>query len=122
VRIPLIGGIRAAGLPTTELARNIERKLVAEKIFTNPTAIINIQPRYVTVGGAVRNPNAITWSTDLTLSTAITRASGFSDFANRKKIKVTRDGKVAFYNLTKVDKDPSQNPKLLPGDEVEVRE
>ncbi len=124
VRIPLIGGVRATGISTTQLARAIERKLVSEKIFTNPTAVINLQPtsRFVTVGGAVRNPNSVTWTNDMTLSNAITRASGFGDFANKKKIKLTRDGKVTYFNLTKSEKDPTQNPKLLPGDEVEVLE
>ncbi len=33
-----------------------------------------------------------------------------------------RDGKIQTFNLKKADKDPNQNPKLLPGDEVEVPE
>jgi polysaccharide export outer membrane protein len=124
VRVPLIGGLRATGTSTTQLARAIERKLVADKIFTNPTAVINLQPqsRFVTVGGAVRAPQAVPWNTDMTLSTAITRAGDFGDFANKKKIKLTRDGKVSYYNLTKSETDPTQNPKLLPSDEVTVKE
>jgi polysaccharide export outer membrane protein len=124
VRIPYIGGLRATGISTTQLARAVERKLIADKIFTHPTAVINLQPqsRFVTVGGAVRAPQAVPWNTDMTLSNAITRAGDFSDFADRKKIKLTREGKVAYYNLTKSEKDPSQNPKLLPADEVTVKE
>lgn len=124
VRIPLIGGIKAAGVSTTQLARVIERKLVAEKIFTNPTAVINLQPqsRFVTVGGAVRAPQAVPWNNDMTLSNAITRAGDFSDFANKKKIKLTREGKVQYFNLKNSEKDPRQNPKLLPADEVTVSE
>jgi protein involved in polysaccharide export with SLBB domain len=124
VRIPLIGGIKASGTSTTQVARAIERKLVAEKIFTNPTAVINLQPqsRFVTVGGAVRAPQAVPWNNDMTLSNAITRAGDFSDFANHKKIKVTREGKVSYYNLKNSEKDPTQNPKLLPADEVTVSE
>lgn len=124
VRIPLIGGVKAAGISTTQLARAIERKLMSEKIFTNPTAVINLQPtsRFVTVGGAVRAPQAVPWNNDMTLSNAITRAGDFSDFANKKKIKVTREGKVQYFNLRNSEKDPSQNPKLLPADEVTVSE
>src|SRR4051794_27980187 len=53
VRLPLIGEVKAAGVSTTDLARAIERKLVANKIFTTPTAVITIQPntRVVSVGG-----------------------------------------------------------------------
>lgn len=124
VRLPLIGGLKASGISTTQLARNIERKLVSEKIFTNPTAVVNLTPqsRFVTVGGAVRAPQAVPWNVDMTLSNAITRAGDFSDFANKKKIKVTREGKVQYFNLKLSEKDPNQNPKLLPADEVTVLE
>src|SRR4051812_26126603 len=84
--------IRANGLTTTQLERTIEKRLVAEKIFTNPTAVIMLQPssRFVTVGGAVRNPNIVPWTPELTLSMAIKRAAGFGDFAAKKKVKVSR--------------------------------
>jgi protein involved in polysaccharide export with SLBB domain len=70
----------------------------------------------------VRAPQAVPWNNDMTLTNAITRAQGFADFANKKKVKLVREGKSAVFNLTRVDKDPTQNPKLLPGDEVEVPE
>ncbi|HEV7403744.1 MAG TPA: polysaccharide biosynthesis/export family protein [Chthoniobacteraceae bacterium] len=120
VRIPFIGELKAAGTSSTTLARAIERKLVAEKIFTSPTAVITLNPasRFVTVGGAVRSPQAVPWTNDLTLSNAIIRAGGDNGFPNYRKVKLTRDGKATFYNLSRADKDPAQNPKLLPGDEV----
>lgn len=124
VRLPLVGGFRASGNSTTQLARTIERKLVADKIFTNPTVVINLQPtsRFVTVGGAVRAPQAVPWNVDMTLTNAITRAGDFSDFANKKKVKVTREGKVQYFNIKNSERDPTQNPKLLPADEVTVLE
>jgi protein involved in polysaccharide export with SLBB domain len=111
-------------LSTTQFARSVERKLIDAKIFTTPTVVVNLQPqsRFVTVGGGVRAPQTIAWTPDLNLSSAIKRAGGQSDFGNIKRIKITRDGKNTLYNLKKRDKDPSQNPKLLPGDEVEVYE
>jgi len=124
VDIPYIGAMKAQGLSTTQFARSVERKLIDAKIFTTPTVVVNLQPqsRFVTVGGGVRAPQTIAWTPDLNLSSAIKRAGGQSDFGNIKRIKITRDGKNTLYNLKKRDKDPSQNPKLLPGDEVEVYE
>jgi polysaccharide export outer membrane protein len=123
VRIPLIGQMRAAGISFTQLSRNIERKLVSDKIFTNPTCIfLNSGSRFVTVGGAVRAPQAVPWNSDTTLTNAITRAGDFTEFADRKKVKVMREGQVSYYNTKRIDKDPTQNPKLLPGDEVYVKE
>lgn len=124
VDIPYMGTMRAAGQTVTQFSRGLEKKLVDEKIFTNPTVVLNLQPssRFITIGGGVRGPGAIPWSQDLTLSTALKRAGGTSDFGSTSKIRVTRDGKVMVYNLKRAQKDPSQNPKLLPGDEVDVPE
>ncbi len=124
VRIPFIGELKAAGVSPTELARAIERKLVTDKIFTSPTAVITLRPesRLVSVGGAVKSPQALQWTNELTLSNAIIRAGGDNGFVNYRKVKLTRDGKITFFNLNRADKDPAQNPKLLPGDEVIVPE
>jgi protein involved in polysaccharide export with SLBB domain len=124
VDIPYIGQLRAGGETVTQFSRAMERKLIDEKIFTNPTVVLSLQPssRFITIGGGVRSPGAIPWSQDLTLSSALKRAGGTSDFGNTGKIKVTRDGKVSVFSLKRAAKDPNQNPKLLPGDEVDVPE
>jgi protein involved in polysaccharide export with SLBB domain len=122
IRLPLIGDLKAAGSSTTDLARAIDRKLVAGKIFTTPTTHIAVLQQFVTVGGAVRSPQAVPWTHGMTLSNAIIRAGGDNGFPNYRKVKLTRDGKISYYNLTRVEKDPGQNPKLLPGDEIIVPE
>src|SRR5687767_12589412 len=43
VTIPIIGRMRAAGLTPNSLATAIERRLKDEKIFTNPSVILNTQ-------------------------------------------------------------------------------
>ena len=123
VSVPFVGAVRAAGLTPSQLAVAIQNKLISEKIFTNPTALINLPQatRTVTIGGEVRSPQAMAYSPDLTLNAAVMRAGGATEFGSLKKVKVTRDGKSTVYNLTKKDKDPSQNPRLLPGDEVQVQ-
>ena len=42
VNVPLAGQIKAAGYTQSQLEKSIERKLVEEKIFTHPTATINV--------------------------------------------------------------------------------
>ncbi len=126
VGIPLLkDSVKAAGLSMDQLVKAIDAQLIAEKIFTHPLAVIQLPPqtRVVTLGGpGMRQGTSINYTSDMTLSSAIMRAGGFSDYGNQKKIKLTRGGKSQFFNLKKADKDPSQNPKLLPGDEVEVPE
>jgi polysaccharide export outer membrane protein len=120
VRFPYIGELKAAGSTIGEFSRAVEHQFVARKIFTNPTVIITLpaSSRTVTVGGEVKNPGAIPWSPDLTLSEAVDRAGG-GVLDEVGKVKVIHEGKTSIFNLKRV-KDSTQNPKLSPGDEVKV--
>ncbi len=125
VNIPLVGDVRAEGYAPGQLEKAIQQRLVAGKIFTNPTIIISVQAvaRIVTVGGGVRAPQRMQWFPDLTLKSAIQSAQGLTEFASGKNIRVIRGGKVAgTYDYKKISRDPSTDPKLLPGDQVDVPE
>jgi protein involved in polysaccharide export with SLBB domain len=128
VGIPLLNPkdpVKAAGLTAAGLAKAISDRLIAEKIFTHPLAVITLpnQVRSVSIGGpGVRQAGTVNWTPDLTLRSAINHVGGFSDYANQGKIKITRGGKSFVVNMKKADRDPTQNPKLEPGDEVEVPE
>jgi protein involved in polysaccharide export with SLBB domain len=123
VNFPHIGEVQAVGLTPNQLQNSIQNKLIADKIFTRPSVNINVVNtlRTVTVGGGgVRQANKIQWSPDLSLSSAIDQAGGYGDFADKKRVRLIRDGKVQSFDMRKVEKDPSLDPKLLPGDQVTV--
>lgn len=125
VSVPLIGELHAVGLTPSQLERTVEGKLVAEKIFTHPTVLISVAQatRYVSVSGGVRAPQRLQWSNDLTLTSAIGNCAGLSDFGSPKGIRIIRNQNVfGVFNLTELQKDPAKDPKLLPGDQVVVRE
>ena len=121
VNIPYAGSLQAAGKTPSELERMIERSLIDKKIFRWPTATINVANsiRFVVIGGNVRNPSRMPWSADLTLMSAIAAAGGPGDFAG-DKINLIRGGKITLYSYKKLKKDPSQDPRLLPSDQVDV--
>ncbi len=122
VNIPLGGQIRAAGLTLSQLETAIERRLIDEKIFTGPTATINVpnQARFVTVGGNVRAPNRQPWSPDLTLLVAIAASGGANEWGG-DKIDLIRGGQIQTFSLKKLNKNPSDDPKLVPGDRLDMR-
>ena len=125
VNIPLIGKTKASGLTSTQLEDAIQAKYIAGKIFTNPTVIINVAQgaRFISISGGVRQPGRMPWSSDLTLASAIGNAGDINDFGNPKGIRVIRDGKVfGTYNLKDISNDPAKDPKLLPGDQVIVKQ
>lgn len=120
VNIPFAGQVRAVGLTQSQLERAIEKRLVEEQIFTHPTATINVAQgaRYVTIGGQVRSPQRMVWSPDLTLLSGISAAGGAAEFAG-DKIKLSRSRKVSMFSRKRLNKFPEEDPKLLPGDQVD---
>jgi polysaccharide export outer membrane protein len=127
VNVPMIGELKAAGLTSSQLERVIQQKLVADKVFAHPTVIINVAQatRIVYVNGGVRVPGHVSWNPDLTLSRAIGDCGGPSDFFRdgRDGIRIIRDGKVAgTFCLKEIGRNPELDPKLIPGDQVVVRE
>jgi protein involved in polysaccharide export with SLBB domain len=124
VNVPFIGGVKVSGLTPAQVEREMQAKLIAGKIFTHPTVIINVLAgsRFVFVGGGVKSPQRLQWTQDLTLHTAVGSAGGLDDYADPKGVRLIRDGKIVrAYDLRLLEKDPSQDPKLLPGDQVYVR-
>jgi len=123
VNVPLVGEIKVSGLTPSEVERRVQAKMIADKIFTHPSVMIVVSPaaRFVSVGGGVKMPQRMQWSADLTLSTSISGAGGLDDYGKEKGIRLIRDGKVVErYDLHLLQKDPSRDPKLLPGDQVYV--
>lgn len=123
VNVPLVGEIQASGLTATQLERTIQNRLMAEKVFTQPTVIINVAAvqRIVSVNGGVRQPQRLQWSPDMTLVSAIGNCGGLDEFSNGKGIRIIREGRVAgMFNWKDLERDPSIDPKLLPGDLVTV--
>jgi polysaccharide export outer membrane protein len=120
INVPLGGQLRAAGLTQGQLEKSIERRLIDEKIFLHPTAVITIPFRYVTVGGNVRSPNRQPWSSDLTLLTAIVASGGENEWAG-DKIRLIRNGDFKDFSMKQLKQAPTKDPRLLPGDRLDLR-
>ena len=122
VNLPYINRVHAEGLTPAQLAQAIEASYRANKVFTNPTITILMQPtaRFVNVGGSVRAPNRVPFTEDITLLSAINAAGGFNDFADQKHVRLLRGNTAKVYDIRQFRRDPSLDPKLQPGDRIEV--
>ena len=122
LNMPYINKVRAGGLTPAQLAGSIEGSYKAAGIFTNPTITIVMQPqtRFVNIGGAVRSPNRIPFTEDMTLLTAISAAGGFNDFADQKRVRLLRGSEAKVYDVRQFRKEPGLDPRLQPGDKIEV--
>jgi polysaccharide export outer membrane protein len=123
LNLPFIGLIKAGGSPPSQVQIAIQNKYIADGIYTNPTVTVNppVGARFISVSGAVRAPGRVPYSSDLTLMTTIDSAGGPSDFAG-DKIRLIRGGKVQFFSRKQLVKDPTQDPRIEPGDQIEIVE
>ena len=124
LNLPYINTVKVGGLPPNQAQAAIEQKFKSEQIYTHPTVTIIIQSasRFVNVGGSVRGPGRIPYTPDLTLMSTINAAGGFSDFANQKRVHYIHENKVQIIDAKKIRKDPSLDPKVYPGDQIEVEQ
>lgn len=122
INLPYINLVKIAGLETSQAQTLIEDKLKADKIYTHPTITLAIQQgqRFINVGGSVRAPGRVPYTADLTVMSTINAAGGFNDYADRKRVRLTRDGKVQVIDTRKISKNPALDLKVLPGDQIEV--
>lgn len=107
IQVPYLGRYPAAGKTCKELAAALKAEL-EKKYYYQATVVVavNAMPKSrgkIYLVGAIRAPGPQDISSDeaLTVSKAILRSGGFTDFANEKKVKVTRasggaDGKQTF--------------------------
>ncbi len=122
LNLPYIGKMRALGMTASALQNAIQGRYVQEKIFTNPTILINTAggSRFVNIAGDVRSPQRVAYTPDLTLLKAITAAGDFTEYANQKKVRLLRGGERLIVDIKKIRDNPSLDIPLKPGDDVYV--
>jgi protein involved in polysaccharide export with SLBB domain len=121
INLPYINTVKVGGLLPNQIQEVIQNRLIEAEIFTHPTVVVQQNtPRFVNVAGEVRAPQRIPFTADMTLMTALNAAGWFSDFADQSKIHLIREGKSTTYSAKAIRKDPGTDPKLLPGDQIQV--
>ena len=118
-----IGMMRAAGLRSDQLARNIESAYKSRQIFTNPTVQVlkssadTLVEEVVTVGGQVTRPGPVKYMQGLTLYQAVQAAGGATPFGQMKRVKLYSGGKMRQFDLTQ---GQFMTVPIKPGDTIEV--
>lgn len=112
----------AAGKTAGELEQEI-RAYYVPKYYKYLTVNVRTveSTRWYYVYGEVKAPNRQIYTSRLTVLQAIASASGFTDFANKKKVKLTRvDGRSQIVNCPKAQDNPSLDVEVYPGDKIYV--
>jgi len=97
VRVPYVGSVTAVNRTPRDLAYQIKQAL-ERNLYKKATVMISVErrttrsPGKVYLTGEVAKPGVIELRADesLTLTQAILQVGGFSDFANKRKVKLMR--------------------------------
>src|SRR5437660_882780 len=130
LEVPYIGLVQAAGKSCKELAYTVKAALEREYYF-HATVIIAVDRiseksrGKVYVYGSVKGqgPQEIPADESYTVSKAIIRAGGFGDFANKRKVKLTRkSGQDLIVDLKRVIEEghTEEDVVLQPDDQIYV--
>ena len=120
ITLPLVGAVKAVGKTPGELQKAIQ-DLYVPKFYIRATITVKSTALVYYVGGEVRNPGRQEYLGETTVTKSIQSAGDFTDFSNRKKVKLTRAyGKTITVNCLKALTDPSKDPQVFPGDKITV--
>ena len=129
ITLPLVGDVAAAGRTSAELRDALVTAL--EEYIAKPVVTVIVTetiPQVVYVTGEVNKPGALTLvNGQISIIQAIAMAGGFTDFANKKDVRVQRKGPSGMQTLKfnykeALEDDNRREPlQLLPGDTVIVK-
>lgn len=115
----LIGPVQAAGKTSGALQNELQQAYT--KYYREMNITVQVPDRSYSVGGAVRAPDRKPYVGPTTVIKAIQSAGDFTDFANRKKVQLTRsNGKTFTVNCVKALKDPRLDLPVYAGDSIHV--
>ena len=112
----------AAGKTPGDLEKEIRARYVPKYFKYMTVSVKQIENTlWYYVDGEVKSPNRQLYASRITVSKAITSAGGFTDFANKKKVRLTRlDGRIQIINCVKARDNPSLDLEVYPGDKIYV--
>lgn len=130
LEVPYVGLVPAQGRTCKELAHNI-KSLLEKEYYYHATVILAVDRvseksrGRVYVYGSVRGqgPQELPPDENYTVSKAVIRAGGFGDFANKRKVKVTRkNGQDFTVDLKRVIEEGHTEDDLVlqPDDQIYV--
>lgn len=130
LEVPYIGLVPAAGKTCRELAYNV-KTLLEREYYYHATVILAVERvseksrGKVYVYGSVKQqgPQEIPADESYTVSKAVIRAGGFGDFANKRKVKLTRkNGQDSVVDLKRIIEEGHSEEDLVlqPDDQIYV--
>ena len=122
--LPLIGQVRALGLTTTQLAKQVEESLTKGGFFSAPVAhieVTGVASRYATILGDVSSPGLMPLDRDYHLSDIVARVGARAGEGAGTIVLTHSDGQSKKYTIEEIATGGGDgDPKIMPGDKIYV--
>jgi polysaccharide export outer membrane protein len=124
INVAMLDPLKVVGKSCRDVEIEIARLYISSNIYKSLTVTVAPLDRYYYVGGQVTRPGEQRYNSPITVTKAIQAAGDFTDFANRKKIRLfrtvgdhTEQVTVNYYNVMS---HPELDPVVYPGDKIDV--
>ncbi len=122
ISLYLIGSVKAVGKTPGDLQKEIQ-ELYVPKYYKNLNVTVRASDQLYYVGGQVRNGGRQPYLGPVTVLGAIKAAGDFTDFADRKRVRLIRaDHTIHIINCIKALENPDLDLPVYPGDTIDVKE
>lgn len=117
ISLPLIGTVDAEGMSVSELAAQIEERLLDGYLKSPRVSIevLNYRPFYIV--GEVKEPGSYPYRSGMTVLTAVALGGGFTYRADKEDLLIVRAG-----SNSREPETATPDTVVLPGDVVRVEE
>jgi polysaccharide export outer membrane protein len=120
IELPFIGKLRVLDQTTTQAQDEIYKRYVP-KYYTYLTVTVQCQtPRVIYLDGEVRSAAPQPYREDMTVMRVIMTAGGFTEFADRRNVVLTRGDKRMRVDCVDLDRHPEKDIPLQPGDTLKI--
>lgn len=119
ITLQYIGPVKAEGKTAGQLQREIH-DLYVPKYFRELNVTVRGEDTFFYVDGEVQSRGGKIYPGEMTIVKAISVAGGFTDFAKKTKVKLTRGTHTVTINVSKAINDPRYDVAVYPGDKIWV--
>ena len=112
--------VQAAGKSISELEREIQRVYIDGGIYKNITINIQTSAKSYYMEGEVARPMEYQLSRRITLLQAIAAAGGYTEYADKKDVIITRRGENIKVNAKQIERNPEMDIQIEAGDRIKV--
>lgn len=120
VKVPYLDRIKAAGLSSSQLEDEIERRYIDGKIYRSITVGVIMPSQSYFIQGEVKIPGRVQLITGVTLLQVIAQAGGYTDYADQTDVRIIRAGRTMRFNAKELSRFPERDVRIEPGDVINV--